>query len=73
MSYQTKCGISKGKRFLFENLGLDRFLFGDGNQGEVFPYSDTGDILTDTHFGKRVSGNPQHHWNPLLTSEFLKV
>ena len=51
------------------DLGLNSFPLWNLKEGEVFPYSDTGDIMPEMYFGKR-SDKHQPDWNALLESEF---
>ena len=50
-------------------MGRFPYLDGNLNQGEVFPYTQTGDIMPEMYFGKR-SAIPLSDWNFLLGSEF---
>ena len=54
---------------VFWDLGLNSFPLWNLNQGDVFPYSESGDIMPEMYFGKR-SDNYQDVWDSLLDSEF---
>ena len=59
---------------MFWDLGLNSFPLWDLNQGDVFPYSETGDIMPEMYFGKRSDNHRSDNvWDSLLDSEFHAV
>merc|ERR1712131_266376 len=65
----TTCNALVESAYGTYGVGRFPYLEGNLNQDEVFPYTQTGDIMPEMYFGKR-SAIPLSDWNSLLGSEF---